>query len=355
MSSSETENATGSPRDSRARKSRDLLILVLLATVSFLRAIPTTTLPKAAEDIIPEAPLEPTFETPIQPPVSRSRDELSPSMRSLPNLFIAGAQKGGTSTIHTRLSPLVCEPKVFPEDKVLLDDGLILRQKEVHFFDDGRRYHSGVDFYRARYSNCTKFYAVDSTPDYLPLPQRIREFYEQHGNASELKIILSLREPVAREISMYHNMVRQRFALRAWASPVLGKNDTVRTFEEYVRQYLFQRKNFHNSYGNYARWIPGWLDNFDRSQILIVAYDELKRNSTSFWNRIETFLDVKIPPAESTGVVNPSRPSDPVSCELQQELSTRYQASTEQLYKLLEQNPGPSMEQRPFPRFRQPC
>ena len=323
---------------------RYAFVIVGLAFVSLLRPTPTE--------------MDHTITSTDENSTTRVRtraQHLSPSMRSLPNLFIAGAQKGGTSTIHTRLSSLVCEPIVFPEDKTLLDEGLILRQKEVHFFDDGRRYHSGVDFYRARYANCTKYYAIDSTPDYFVHPGRIREFYNQHGNASELKIILSLREPVAREISMYHNMVRQRLDIPEWAWPVVAENGRVRSFDEYVHDHLLPDRRFLNSYGNYARWIPMWFLHFDRSQILIVAYDELKSNTTAFWSRIESFLGLRIPPLESSTIVNPSRPSEPVPCEVQENLAKIFRASNEELYRILEQNPGPPMEQRPFPRFREVC
>ena len=46
---------------------------------------------------------------------------------------------------------------------------------------------------------------MDATPDYLTYPERIYETYSQANALPTLKVMLVIREPVSRELSLYNH------------------------------------------------------------------------------------------------------------------------------------------------------
>merc|ERR1712194_228232 len=105
----------------------------------------------------------------------------------------------------------------------------------------------------------------------------------------------------------------------------------------------------------YAIHLRRWFDLFDRKQILVSSYDELKQDPTKLQERVRSFLGRAIPGQlkRSNANDNQFKVQSP-SCEAKQALQDVFVPQNEQLYQLLESNPGPSMEQRPFPKFRDP-
>ena len=97
----------------------------------------------------------------------------------LPVVQIIGAQKAGTSAIADWLfeSGGFSRPLVF-------DGEPFYYSKEVHFFDDGARFHQGVDFYAKRFKGGR---TMDATPDTLPSAKRVLDTYEAAGQAHSVK------------------------------------------------------------------------------------------------------------------------------------------------------------------------
>lgn len=264
----------------------------------------------------------------------------------LPNLLVAGVQKGGTTTISGILSSEhVCAPIKHPDEPDYFE-------KETHFFDHGTN-HSVHD-YAWRYAHCANApFVLDATPNYINQARRIYDFYAQHGDPSQLKVILSLREPVDRELSLYYFMARlaREQPIPDWVEPVVADDGSIKPLEMYLDETLWGHLPY--SYGMYGKCLPEWFELFDRQQILVVSFHELEENPAMFLHRIQSFLglpdfDGDIP------VLNGGKKHHALSCALAQRLSQAFQASNEALYALLDQYPGPLMEARPFPRFQEP-
>ena len=129
------------------------------------------------------------------------------------------------------------------------------------------------------------------------------------------------------------------------------KNGTVIPFEEYSRNL---RENFdlETSLGNYIDHIKDWVSLFGRERILLLSYDELEENPSVFQRRIEAFLGITIPDKihhmnelkspDKVGVVPPAA---------RKVLGPLFRWKTDELYEWLKDNPGPPMEQSPFPPF----
>jgi hypothetical protein len=111
------------------------------------------------------------------------------------NLFIVGAQKAGTTSLHDYLST---HPRIFSADK-----------KEVGYFSHQRNYEQGSTWYHnhihfKKWIFGKKFY-LDATPGYFYKPQ-VAERVLQYN--SEARIVVMVRNPVDRAFSAY-NMYQQ--------------------------------------------------------------------------------------------------------------------------------------------------
>ena len=85
---------------------------------------------------------------------------------------------------------------------------------------------------------------------------------------------------------------------------------------------------------------------FDREKLLILSYDELLQNPSMVIQRIEKFLGTKltgsIPHANS--MENPHKVKV-ASSHAKQVLGSVFNDKNEELYRFIQNHPGPSMEQ----------
>lgn len=110
-----------------------------------------------------------------------------------PNLFVIGAPKCGTTAVHAALD---ASPGVFMSPV-----------KEPGFFNSDHNYAQGLDHYlRAYFAEAPHSQIVgESTPWYLyssTAPGRIRDAF-----GSSVTIVILLRDPTARALSMFRDQV----------------------------------------------------------------------------------------------------------------------------------------------------
>eukprot|EP00531_Pseudo-nitzschia_arenysensis_P019505 CAMPEP_0116126296 /NCGR_PEP_ID=MMETSP0329-20121206/6260_1 /TAXON_ID=697910 /ORGANISM="Pseudo-nitzschia arenysensis, Strain B593" /LENGTH=328 /DNA_ID=CAMNT_0003620377 /DNA_START=84 /DNA_END=1070 /DNA_ORIENTATION=+ len=270
-------------------------------------------------------------------------------MYSLPPVLLIGVQKGGTTAIANWLFE-----GGYRRSRVF-DNEPFFAGKEPHFFDHEEEYEKGIEFYASRYETNPGEYAgpaLDATPATFQNPGRVFETYSKAGanQINELKMIVILRDPVARELSLYNHKVNGFLTNPVkgeWYMAVGREDGSVISFDEYVD------KLYHKNYTSYyARHLSKWFNLFKRQQILVLAYEELKQDEKTARQRIVDFLGHDIP-GESRVLNDKSskkklkKPSPEAREKLLHHLRPQY----EELYRLLEENPGPPMEQKPFPRF----
>ena len=177
----------------------------------------------------------------------------------LPNFLVIGAPRSGTTWIELNLRQH--SDVFFPE------------RKELHFFDRDENYARGMPYYEAFFENTGTVRAVgEGTPDYLHIPKAAARIKE---HLPEAKLIVSLRNPVERVYSRYWN-ARGKYEENANLS-----------FE----QKLSDKPAF-IAEGLYFQHLSRYLDLFDRSQLLILLFDDLKADSLAFLRQIYEFLDL---------------------------------------------------------------
>ena len=121
---------------------------------------------------------------------------------ALPSIFIVGAQKGGSSSLFELMTghPSFCSGD----------------HKEIHYFDNLAIYEKGIEHYKQMFTDpkCSRISGarfIDGTPilHYPAVWQRIYDTYSFNVTLrTNLKFIVLLREPVAREYSWYQHTTR---------------------------------------------------------------------------------------------------------------------------------------------------
>lgn len=168
-----------------------------------------------------------------------------------------GAQRSGTSWVYACLyeHPEICIPI-----------------KEIHFFSRPR-YENGVAWYEDNFKGCKagKVCGEFST-SYLyseVTAERIHEHYP------DVKIIAILRNPITRALSQYGNAIKG------------GEIPESMPFTEY---YTTEKSVLEQ--GLYARQLASYYKYFDPSQMLVLIYEDNKKDPEAFLKKIYAFLGV---------------------------------------------------------------
>mgnify|MGYP005848229249 CR=1 FL=1 len=277
----------------------------------------------------------------------------------LPTVQLIGVQKAGTSALADWLFDEggYCRPKVF-------DNEPWYYSKETHFFDIDSRYNHGVSFYAKRFLNSGPR-NMDATLDTLLFADRVRAIYDAAGGnqAIELKILVILREPVSRELSLYNHLAYDCRNLSSaerndWHNQVLKNDGTIMSFDEFVDTVSIpglkrvSGPGRSSRHGLYAKHLNNWFQLFGREQILILSYSELLKNAPKIQERVRMFLGHAIPGSICQSNSNDSRDKIKApSSRAARSLLSIFGPENEKLYQLLRDKRGPPMEQRPYPEF----
>lgn len=193
----------------------------------------------------------------------------------LPNFFIIGAQKAGTSTLHRLLQQ---HPAVFMCDP-----------KEPHYFSADRQWQQGADWYRSLFAGAGPAVAVgEASTSYAMYPHYAGVVERLTAAVPAPRLVYILREPVARMRSAY---------LHALASGAETRPLAVALRED--PRYLLT--------SCYALQLEQWLGRVPRERILVLSLEQLRDDPQRVLERLLSFLGVDPgwrPPAVPTE--NPS-------------------------------------------------
>lgn len=183
----------------------------------------------------------------------------------LPNFLVIGAEKGGTTWLHTQLKK---HPDIF-----------LPNSKEVHFFN---KYNSnfvahdyfkfGLNWYCNFFKDYKKQKAIgEVTPMYIcdaEAPLRIKQ------TLPDVKLIAILRNPVQRAYSHY------------WMAK--HKNHTALSFDGVIEQ---EEPRFIKR-GLYYQQLKTYYELFKPQQIMVLFYEELFKDPAYWLLQICKFLEV---------------------------------------------------------------
>jgi len=181
---------------------------------------------------------------------------------ALPNLIIIGAQKCGTTSLHSYLSK---HPEVSMSEP-----------KELNFFIDRPAPHStwdnGVDWYKARF-DASKKVRGDASPNYTASPAFPGVAPRMAELVPDAKLIFMVRDPIKRMRSQWiHN-----YARRNTSKPM---REALLTSPIYV------------SRSRYMEQLNHFLEFYPRERILILEQGELLHERKETLVRVFDFLEI---------------------------------------------------------------
>jgi len=202
----------------------------------------------------------------------------------MPNFFIVGAARSGTTSLDRYLSQ---HPEIY-----------ITPKKETHFFADGhfpscfkgsgderlnRRLIRDEEQYTQLFAGVTEKKAVgESSVFYLCYPATAKRIAQ---TLPEAKIIILLREPVARTYSSYTFLFRD-------GRETLGFEEGL-SWEKERKEQGFEPMWWYKELSSYYTQVKQYIDEFGEEQVKILLYEELYANPDRVLRDVFAFLGVK--------------------------------------------------------------
>ena len=202
---------------------------------------------------------------------------------TMPNFLIIGAAKGGTTTLHNVLTQhpdvYMCPVKesgffwAYGEEVLLQGPGAERLQNRL--IDDKDRYQKLFD----RVTNeiaigeaSVRYLSTANTPEVI------------HGFIPGAKLIASLRQPADRAFSaFYHN-------LRDGIEPCSDFGEAIAQDQNGLRDHWVVCRYL--NVGFYYQFLKRYFDIFDRNQMHISLFDDLKEKPYELLSSLYKFLDV---------------------------------------------------------------
>lgn len=196
----------------------------------------------------------------------------------MPNLLVIGAQKAGSTWLHDRLS---FHPDVFMsktkelrffghKDKTDTPEGI--REYQSNFVAGQRHRYRGESTpgYFWSYNSASK-YNEDLKRSNMDIPQVVQRLLGDH-----IRLIVSLRNPVARAISAFFHHFR---------AGRIDHGDTLSSAGHC---------NGIIDMGFYQQHLEAWLQYFAREQLQVVLFDDIESSPSAVVQELYTFLDLAV-------------------------------------------------------------
>lgn len=216
-----------------------------------------------------------------------------PDFDRMPNLFIIGAAKAGTTALYDYLA----------QHRQLF----LPRVKEPMFFSREENYARGLDWYEGAYFEGAENYPVraEATPHYLYWSEKVAPRIKEAYGERPVKFVASFRDPVSRAYSWYWNMVRE------------GREDL--EFDEALRvEGCRLKQNRHELYqlgsmvygysagSRYASLLQPYLELFPPESFFFVFQDDLKFRVNETCETLFNFLGVESSIQIDASISNPA-------------------------------------------------
>ena len=195
--------------------------------------------------------------------------------KKMPNLFIPGAAKSGTTTLHEMLN---MHPEICMSSK-----------KEPYYWikENFETYsQEATQNYLNLFNQKTNtIYRGESSTAYMLFPNFIERI--KSNNLGDSKFIFILRNPIDRAYSHY-------WYLKGIGSEKLDFKDAIlydRNISPNTSNRLDEGKYKHYfQYGMYGKWLTRFYNSFDENQIKIITFESLKERPKETINDCFKFL-----------------------------------------------------------------
>lgn len=180
----------------------------------------------------------------------------------LPDFIIIGAQKCGTSSLHTYLDE-------HPDIQMSIE-------KEVQYFSEPWRWELGLDWYKSRFPEGPGLKG-EASPQYTWYPHYNKSAERMAGLLPDIKLIYMVRDPITRMASQYQDWVAQFWERGSF-------EDAMQDVEQWPHRYRVT--------SSYWYQLEHYLKYYKPEQIKIVALEDLSKDTAVTMKGILEFLGV---------------------------------------------------------------
>jgi hypothetical protein len=218
----------------------------------------------------------------------------------LPNFFLIGAAKAGTTSMHDVLRQ---HPEIF-----------LAKRKEPSFFNTEEHYARGLKWYQETHFNNANGFPRrgESTSTLLywsmSVVPRIMETYGDR----KTKFIAIFRDPVQRAYSHYWMQVHNSSETLSFEDALANEGERLHKDWEYLKKLGREHRGYYRG-GCYATLLQPFLENFPRQDFAFVLLDDFQHNFSETMAGLANFLgvqsDFKFRPVKSNSSSVPKNPA----------------------------------------------
>jgi hypothetical protein len=188
-----------------------------------------------------------------------------------PNLFIIGAMKAGTTSLHHYLS---VHPHIFMSE--VKEPAFFIDRREQTRPSTPKAYWNDLDSYLALFAGAGQArFLGESTTDYTKLPKRTGVAKRMHDFNPEARLIYIMRDPVERTISHYWWDVWQEGETRDIVTAICTDS-------------------FYREVSDYAMQLEPYLEWFGPEQVKTITLEELDVQRPRILRELFAWLGVDI-------------------------------------------------------------
>ena len=239
-------------------------------------------------------------------------------LRAMPRIVIVGAQRSGTTSLH---SWLCSHPDVAP-----------LMVKEVHYFDGA--YERSERWYRSRFPISPSRVHVEASPYMLYHPLAAGRAGRDLPEST--RFVALLREPAERALSHYQFERLQGRESETFARALELEQSRLEGTEEAVLRGERSRPHRWYSYrsrGRYAGQLSRWFDAVGRERILIMESERMF-DDPSATGELLSWLGLS-PVSTPFPTLNATSEPSAADAEVRDHLRSEFEADNETVFALL--------------------
>ena len=212
-------------------------------------------------------------------------------LRVMPDIFIIGVQKGGTTSLYDNL---LQQPQIISS-----------KTKEMFYYGNNSSFGKGKSYYKqffaTKYYKTAKqnkinlpVYSMDASTDTFENLNSPTRILKDNKNA---KVILLLRNPAERAFSHYNFSVKKGFELTQFENALKLEEERIGTaennkFADKNHNYAFYRLGY-RSRGIYCDNVANWLKVIPQKNIYINCSEEYFDNPKKIVEEICEFLGIQ--------------------------------------------------------------
>lgn len=265
--------------------------------------------------------------------LQRQYCSLTGFLHVLPDFFILGVEKGGTTSLYLYL---IQHPSFHSAVT-----------KEINYFNT--YYNRGLDWYRVnfvfkwqkyfmKYFDKRDFITGEASVRYFEHPHTPERIKKMNPNS---KFIILLRNPVDRAYSQYNMEVRGKYEQLSFEDAIKQEKDRIQgEFEKMQKDNnYYSEKYFHYAYLDrsiYVDKLKRWMKIFPKEQFLIIQSEDFLKNTSEVFNRTLKFLNLPQWKLKEYKQFNKSHPKEiQIEPNFRKQLVDFFKPHNEELFQFL--------------------